>query len=450
MSGSRSRRKEQRATLASSAVLPATIDLNDEFRRVLTLLKETTDPLFVTGKAGTGKSTLLRYFMHQTGRNVVLLAPTGVAAMNIGGETLHRFFRFAPRFLNRSDIKPLEHKERRNLYRAVDILILDEVSMVRADLFDSIDTFMRLNGRNPALPFGGARIVCFGDLFQLPPIVSTDEERAYLAAHYQSEFFFDAAVFQAMPLRVEELTRVYRQQDRAFIDLLNAVRTNTLTGEQLRTLNERVSASFTPRREKPYVTLTTTNRLSEEENAKRLAHLSKRQFTYAGNLTGEFPVDSLPTDQTLHLKVGAQVMFVRNHPDRAWVNGTLGEVVGLAKDAIHIAIPEKGVFTVEPEVWEAIHYSYDPEKGEITPEVVGTFTQYPLRLAWAMTIHKSQGLTFERLILDMGRGAFAHGQTYVALSRCTSLEGIVLRQPLKPSDIRTHHRVKTFMGRQSH
>jgi len=436
------------ARITASPTQSEVIEINEDFERAAKVMNETQRCVFVTGRAGTGKSTLLKHFVQNTKKKVALLAPTGIAAINIRGETIHSFFRFPPRPLTREEIRELHES---TLYKAIDAIVIDEISMVRADLLDNIDQFLRLNGRDKTKPFGGTQMIFFGDLFQLPPIVSDEEEGKFFASYYKSSYFFDAHVMADIEMEIVELQKVYRQKDKDFIELLNAVRINDVTFSHLQRINHRHRAGFIPDDHNPYITLTTTNKLASEINIARLARLPHTEFTYTSILEGEFPKKSLPTDTRLTLKQQAQVMFVKNDSQRRWVNGTLGKTIKLDEDSIEVEVTSDGhtyTHSVSKERWEILKHKLDHQKQEISTEIVGAFTQYPLKLAWAITIHKSQGLTFDQVIIDLGNGAFAHGQTYVALSRCTTLDGVVLKRQLRQCDIKVDATVKKFAQRK--
>ena len=405
---------------------------------------ESGDNLFVTGRAGTGKSTLLNLIRRTTRRDIAVVAPTGVAALNVRGQTIHSFFGFPGKLLRRSDMR---RRANRGLYKKLQTLIIDEISMVRADLLDRIDDFLRLNRDVPDLPFGGVQVVMFGDLFQLPPVVASDVER-YLfegeAAEYASPFFFDARVWQqAAQLEMLELNQVFRQKARQFVRLLDAVREGHFDFDDLIDLNVRAVGEEAFEGEAA-ITLTTTNRLADAINQRELARLSAKPMRYTGALTGNFDARNLPTELSLALKPGAQVMFVRNDAAKRFVNGSIGRVVSAASERLVVELNERGQreeIELTQELWENVRYKLDESTGRITEDVTGTFKQYPLKLAWAITIHKSQGKTFERMHLDLGRGAFEAGQTYVALSRCRTLEGIRLVRALTPRDVIVDARV---------
>jgi len=422
------------------------IEISGDFENAFSLLENTNDCIFITGKAGTGKSTLLKYFVANTKKQVIVLAFTGVAALNIGGETIHSFFKFPPRPIMDDDIRERPNRE---IYKLIDTIVIDEISMVRADLLDAIDKFMRINGRDVSKPFGGIQVVFFGDLFQLSPIVSGIEESQYIASLYKSPWFFDANVLKSYPHKLIELKKVYRQKDSTFIALLDSIRTGYFDNSHLNQINQRFQARQFQNGSTPNITLTSTNSLAAQINEAKLNQLTSPELTYLGTIEGDFPKKALPTDTVLKFKQSAQVMFVRNDLNRRWVNGTIGNIHSLDKDSIHVEIQDKGtqsIFPVGIEKWEILKYKFDPIAHRLETEVVGSFTQYPLRLAWAVTIHKSQGLTFDSVVIDLGNGAFAHGQTYVALSRCTTYEGISLKKRINRSDVRVDSEVNRYFS----
>ncbi len=424
------------------------IEFNERFAHALHLLQHGSRNIFVTGKAGTGKSTLLRYFRAHTSRRIVVLAPTGVAALNVGGETIHSFFRFRPG--TTPDKVRRARKRDADIYRELDAIVIDEASMLRADLLDCVDAFMRLNGRDPGRPFGGAQLALFGDLYQLPPVV-TGPERELFRSYYKGPYFFNARVFDSASLDYVELEKIYRQKDQGFIDILNAIRNNRVTPAQLAALNRRTGADVEARGRGPVVRLLTTNADAAEINNEKLRAIDGRAHVYKAEVSGSFSRDAYPADEELHLKAGAQVMLLNNDPDGRWVNGTMATVQDIMKgppgepDTVHVRLADGSIEPVEPHAWELFHYAYDEEKKKIKSETLGTFTQYPLKLAWGVTIHKSQGKTFERAVIDLGRRAFAAGQTYVALSRCTALEGLSLARPVRPEDVMTDWRIVKFV-----
>jgi ATP-dependent DNA helicase PIF1 len=448
--------KPEKESPSSTALLPtqrqryisesSNIEISGEFENALSLLENTSDCVFITGKAGTGKSTLLKYFVANTKKQVIVLAFTGVAALNIGGETIHSFFKFPPRPIMDDDIKERSNRE---IYRLIDTIVIDEISMVRADLLDAIDKFMRINGRDISKPFGGIQVAFFGDLYQLSPIVSGAEESQFIASLYKTSWFFDANVLKSHPYKLFELTKVYRQKDSTFIALLDSIRTGYFDNSHLNQLNRRFQAKQLQNGITPNITLTSTNSLAAQINKAKLNQLVSPEFTYLGTLEGDFPKKALPTDTVLKFKQDAQVMFVKNDFQRKWVNGTIGKIHSLDKDSIHVEITENGTQSIYPvsiEKWEIPKYKFDPIAHRLETEIVGSFTQYPLRLAWAVTIHKSQGLSFDNILIDLGNGAFAHGQTYVALSRCTSYEGISLKKRISRSDVRVDSEVNRYFS----
>lgn len=421
------------------------LELNDGFKYALDVLEKTNQSLFITGRAGTGKSTLLQLFRSTTRKKMVVLAPTGIAALNVQGQTIHSFFGFPPRFIQAKDITKHFNKK---WFKRIEVLVIDEISMVRADLLDAIDRSLRLNRENP-MPFGGVQMVFIGDLYQLPPVISNLVEKQVFEMAYETPYFFSANVLREFEYEKMELRKVYRQEQRHFLRLLEAVRHNSVDWEDLEDLNQRYLPHFEA--EQSYITLSPRNVKVDLINARELANLDTQEQTFIAKVHGEFDPKQFPAEMELRLKEGAQVMFIKNDPESNFVNGTIGTVSSFENDGIKVLTEEKGapkVINVVPVKWEIIRYRPAKEDpNEIEAEVVGTFEQYPLRLAWAVTIHKSQGKTFEKVIIDMDRGAFEFGQTYVALSRCRTLEGIVLKQKLKPSDILTDERVVEFYER---
>jgi ATP-dependent DNA helicase PIF1 len=423
-------------------ILPAHLDINDEFKSAFGIMENTKECLFITGKAGTGKSTLLKYFKANTGKKIIVLAPTGVAAINVGGQTIHSFFKFPPRIIQKDIIKRLRD---RALVENLDMVIIDEVSMVRADMMDGIDYALRLNRGKMKIPFGGAQMVFFGDLFQLSPVVESGAKEL-LEEMYSSPYFFSAKVFNDCHIRAIELSTIYRQKDSSFMELLNRVRNKEYTEEDLSILNEKVQKDATLPKKDSTVILTTTNSLANMINQDRLSKLPGKEITYEAMATGKFEESAYPTDTSLKLKKGAQVILIKNDPAKQWVNGTLAKVVALSDDSIVVDIDGR-TCDVPIVKWQKIEYSYNEDEDKIEDEVVGDFAQYPIKLAWAITIHKSQGQTFDKVIIDLGNGAFTHGQLYVALSRCTCLDGIRLKRPVTPRDIIFDRRIYEFKDR---
>jgi ATP-dependent exoDNAse (exonuclease V) alpha subunit len=401
------------------------------------------------GKAGTGKSTLLNYFKETTKKKIAVLAPTGVAAVNIKGQTIHSFFKFKPNVTLES-IKRLKKTDDKkpNIYQKLDTIIIDEISMVRADVMDCVDRFLRLNGKNPVLPFGGIQMVFIGDLYQLPPVVSGKEKEIF-KTYYPTPYFFSAHFFNDFEMDLVELDHVYRQKDQDFIDILNAIRNNTVTDEHLKILNQRVDQGFTPPLDDFYIHLVPTNDYAESLNDGRLDQLAGKTHYFRGHTTGEFENSHLPTLMDLSLKAGSQVMMVNNDAKGRWINGTIGKILrieeGNKKDPAVVVIELETGFdvAVEPHTWEL--YRFSLEENAIKSEIVGTFTQYPMKLAWAITIHKSQGKTFQKAIIDIGKSVFTSGQTYVALSRCTCLEGMVLKKPIEKKHIWSDYNIVKFI-----
>jgi len=410
--------------------LPPEFQLTDEFKIGFEAMENSKQNLYITGEAGTGKTTLLKYFRNATKRNYVVVAPTGVAAINCLGQTIHSFFKFPPKLIQKDDIKRAYNSHR--IFDKLDMLIVDESSMMRADLMDGIDYALRINKGNMSMPFGGVQVVLFGDLFQLPPIIDK-ELTEYYGKLYDSPYFFSANIFQKIKFHRYNLTTNFRQHDGEFMALLNKIRNRNLGESAMRALNARVQLGITNSIQ-DCITLTPTNRAANELNRSRLSNLSTKEFIYSARIMGDFDQASYPTEVELALKVGAQVMMIKNDKAKKWVNGSIGEIVALKGDLVRVRIGD-AEHTVESVVWQKIRYKYDNEQDKIVEEVVGSFEQYPIKLAWAITIHKSQGLTFDKVIVDLDSGAFAHGQVYVALSRCRSLEGLFLKRPVAYSDI---------------
>ena len=422
---------------------------NQEFQNALQILNFTHRSLFLTGKAGTGKSTFLRYIAATTKKKHIVLAPTGIAAINAGGSTLHSFFKlpFHPLLPNDSQYsirnlrKTMKYNgEKCKLLREVELIIIDEISMVRADIIDFIDKVLRVYNRNMREPFGGKQMLFVGDIYQLEPVVR-DEDRQLLHPFYPSAFFFDAKVFQQMQLVSIELTKVYRQNDPTFIALLDHIRTSAVTATDLYTLNHQVGAQVDTAANGLAITLSTRRDTVDYINSTRLRELEGEATLFEGVIEGDFPENNLPSPLYLELKVGAQVLFVRNDKEKRWVNGTLGTITGFTQNeedapgTIQVCTEDGAELDVEREIWGNIKYSFNEKEQKIEEQTIGTFRQFPLRLAWAITVHKSQGLTFRYVKIDFSGGVFAGGQTYVALSRCTSLQGISLQKPIRPEDI---------------
>lgn len=419
---------------------------NKEFQDALQLITHTRQSVFLTGKAGTGKSTFLKYICNHTKKKYVVLAPTGIAAINAGGVTLHSFFKlpFRPMLPDDPDLS-LSHgrifeffkypKEKRKIIAEVDLIIIDEISMVRADIIDCVDRILRVYSGNMRLPFGGKQLLFVGDVFQLEPVVPSDQKEM-LSLFYASPFFFSARVFKDINLVPIELQKVYRQTDSVFINILDRIRNNAARKQELDTLNGRYFPSFEPQNEDMYITLATRRDQVDFINEKKLAELPGEEYVSVGKIEGDFPESSLPTQLNLSIKEQAQVIFIDNDYERRWVNGTIGMVSGIDENGNVYVLLESGVeHLVEPTSWRNYKYKYNEKEKRIEEEIVGTFEQLPIRLAWAITVHKSQGLTFSRVVVDLTGGVFAGGQTYVALSRCTSLEGLVLKSKISSRDI---------------
>lgn len=417
-----------------------TITLTAEQQAVFDAIETTTDNLFVTGRAGTGKSTLLNHLSWNTSKQLVIAAPTGVAALNVGGQTIHSLFKLPIGVIGDGAIE--QPSDVRKLLSRIDTLVLDEVSMVSADLMDAIDRSLRQARQRPAEAFGGCQVVMFGDPFQLSPVPARDpDERAYLEDRYRSNWFFDANVWRETDLRIYALKEIHRQHDDEFRRILNGVRYGQVTADMAERLN---SVGARPAPDDGAITLATRNDRVTQINAKRLDALPGSAMTATAEITGDFGGErNYPADEELNLKVGAQVMFLRNDPDGRWVNGSIGDVTRIDR-TVYVEVDGEE-HEVEPLVWEKLKYSYSPFTKELSREVVGEFTQFPLRLAWAVTIHKSQGKTYDRAIVDLGQRAFSPGQTYVALSRIRSLEGLHLARPLVPADIIVDRDVLRFM-----
>lgn len=440
--------------------------LSAEQEALFRLIEDTREHVFVTGRAGTGKSTLLQHLAWNTSKQIAVCAPTGVAALNVEGQTIHSLFKLPLGIIGAHD--EAQSDATRKLLNAIDTLVIDEISMVNADLMDAIDRALRQARGRRAEPFGGTQIVMFGDPYQLAPVPPRGDELRYVRDHYRSFWFFDAKVWvgeaardgildvgsYGAELNIRELVDIHRQNDPAFKAMLNAVRHGRVTADIAQILND--TGARTPPDpadgEHPIITLATRNDIVNNINRRHLNELIGREQTAVAEINGDFGRGdaAYPADVELKLKVGAQVMFLRNdtasfgEPPR-FVNGTIGTVTRIAGETVRVDV-EGEEFDVEPSVWEKYRYSYDPGSKQLTRDIVAEFTQFPLRLAWAVTIHKSQGKTYDRAIIDLGSGAFAPGQTYVALSRLTSLDGLYLSRPLRPSDIRVDPDVMRFMA----
>lgn len=412
------------------------------------IVEKTDMSLFLTGKAGTGKTTFLREVVRYTKKKCIVLAPTGIAAVNAGAMTIHSFFQFGLGPFVQGVIEPKSdfriNKSKLELIRHLQLLIIDEVSMVRADLMDHIDVELRRIRRN-SKPFGGVQLLMIGDLQQLPPIAHGGEDEL-LRQYYKTLYFFSSAALKSMKYSCIELKNVYRQTDRHFIDILNHARDCTLTSQDISDLNARYIPGFSPKPEDGYIRLMTHNRQVDNVNKTELEKIDSKPYTFVAAVTGTFPEESYPTADSLTLKKGAQVMFIKNDPDRRFINGTLGEVKSIDKNSIAVRLAESGtIIDVEPVEWQNIRYQFDEESKEISSKQIGRFKQYPLKAAWAITVHKSQGLTFDKAIIDV-HAAFSPGQAYVALSRCRTLDGLVLSSPVSASVFMRDNAVDAYMN----
>jgi ATP-dependent DNA helicase PIF1 len=422
------------------------LQLNEDFNYVLNRLDKEGASMFITGRAGTGKSTLLQVFRQTSKKNIVVLAPTGVAALNVGGQTIHSFFGFPGQMITPEIAdRKVYQKHLIRLYKSMEVLVVDEISMVRADLLDGMDVFLRRN-RNSAEPFGGVQVVFFGDLFQLPPVVRRDSiEMQRFTGYYESPYFFSAMVMKTCDLELYELEQVFRQESRYFLRLLEAIRLGEIDEDDLADLNLRHKPNFSS--ESGYITLAARNATVEAINKKAIEALPGPEVFYTAQVKGTFDPTQYPVEDILSLREGAQVMFVKNDPEKMFVNGTIGTIIELGRETVNVEVDDDKTGTKVIEVgrmdWNHIRYNAD-ENEKITAETVGTYAQVPLKLAWAVTIHKSQGKTFDKVIIDLTGGAFEHGQLYVALSRCRTIEGVVLRKPVQYRDVITDERIVDF------
>lgn len=433
---------------------PEHFDLdNPEFKDAMRLVQHTNSSVFLTGRAGTGKSTFLKYICQQTHKKHIVLAPTGIAAINAGGVTIHSFFKvpFRPVLPNDPDLSIKNGRiydflkynlSKIELIKEVELIIIDEISMVRGDILDFIDQVLRVFSGNKT-PFGGKQILMVGDAYQLEPVVKRDEWQI-LSRFYSTPYFFSAQVLQKVPLVQIELKKVYRQNDPFFVDILDKIRVKKASPAQLSAINSRLNPTFQTPVDELFITLAARRDTVDYINDQKLQELPDKEYEFNGTIVGEFSESSLPTLKRLILKENAQVMFVKNDLEKRWYNGSLGIIDSFDEGGIYVRLEDESIHLVTKEKWSNLRYKYDEKNNSITAEEIGSFHQYPLRLAWAVTVHKSQGLTFDKVVIDFTGGAFASGQLYVALSRCRSLNGMVLRTPVSESDIVVRREVEEF------
>lgn len=437
--------------------------LTDEFKEIINILETTSDCLFISGKAGTGKSTLLKHFTSQTKKRFVILAPTGVAAMNVRGQTIHSFFKFPPRVLDPKTFTP--DFTRNALFRNIQMIVIDEISMVNSNLLDSIDASLRIN-RNNKLPFGGVQMAFIGDLFQLPPVVGNGLQDYFNKTYGGEYFFYCPALKNELKYQKRELTRIFRQKDEQFKEILNRVRVNEATFDDFVKLNSRHISNIGDN-VVSNIFLTTTNKIAKKINKENIAKIADKEFIYQAYLEDKIKDDfdkvharflnkeitedefddiidnKFPTNIMLKLRKGCQVMMLKNDSNKNWVNGSLGTVTKLTDDKIWVKL-ESGAHEIERAEWDEISYIYDAKTNQLKENIKGRFRQFPLKAAWAITIHKSQGKTFDKVTIDIGAGAFSHGQTYVALSRCKTLDGVTLNKEIKQTDVIVDKRIVNY------
>lgn len=430
------------------------IEISEQFEQALDAMESTNDTILIAGRAGTGKTTLLNYFHSTTKKNLVILAPTGTAAVDIGGQTIHSFFKIFPQ----SDLRDVKKRAKRDLknntqlyktIRKLSAIVIDEISMVRADLLDMVDTYLKITLQS-VQPFGGMQMIFFGDLYQLAPVLRSEDRKAF-DQKYASPYFFDSQVMKSVlehsELKFFELSKIYRQKDKEFVEILNSIRNRTITEKGITELNKRVlPTDFEAKIDvNSYIFLTSMNDMASEINLAHIEKLSTQAKTYTAYINGKFEQNSFPTEEILILKPQARIMMLYNDPQGRWINGTLGTITKVKSESIEVKLDNGETYEVQPHIWEITQAYFDEKTSTLKHSTVGTFIQIPVRLAWAITIHKSQGKTFEKVIVDLGRGSFAVGQTYVALSRCTTLDGLNLKRPVHMSDIRVDYRVQKFL-----